>query len=470
VTPTGPAPWGVALRDAVHPPVGSRRFWVVQLLAIGIGTLHAAGSSLGLLRPVGLPGSTTLVLFLLPVVYAALNFGLTGSIATAAWVTVLSLPVLLLVDAPSVRWLDASQLAGLDVVGLVVGLGTERERTARRAAEQAGEAHRAAEARYRALFGSNVAPILVADRGGRVLEANRAASQLFDRDPVGRRLEELIPAAGRDRVSPSEVVTLRGADGRIRRLRPIEIPVGAASGGLRQLVLQDVTDEERARGRVAAYAAGVVRAQEEERRRIAVELHDDLLQAVIELSRRLEAAAAVPALSPPPVPSLVEAAQLATQITHGLRRVARGLRPPLLDDLGLEPAVRALVADAESTAGLAGRLEVVGLDRRPPSAVEVAAFRIAQEAVRNVERHARASRLVLRLAGRAGCLHLVVADDGIGFPVPPSAGELGGLGLVGMQERVRAQDGRLRVSSRPGRGTLVAVSLPLGPAPAPDGG
>ncbi len=466
MTPGGTPRRGGVLRRAVRPPVGSTRFWVVQTLAVVIGLIHAAAAGLGPLRPVGLPDSATLVLFLLPVLYAALNFGLAGSIATAAWVTILALPVLVLSDGAGARWVDGAQLAGLDLVSLVVGRSVERERAARQAAEQAGAAHRAAEVRYRALFRGHVAPTLVADADGRVLEANPAAVQLFGHGAVGRQLNDLVPSPARGAPPSLGVLTLHDARGEQRTVRPVEVAVRAPAGGLRLLVFRDVTDEARARGRMAAYAAGVVRAQEEERRAIAAELQDELLQVLVGLARRLQALAAFPGIPPPVVSTLSEAAHLAATIGQGLGATAAGLRPPVLDDLGLEPALRGLVAGAESAAGLAGRLQVIGLEGRLCAAVELTAFRIAQEAIRNVEQHARARQLVVRLACRGDHLHLIIGDDGAGFTLPLSEGAPAGLGLLGMRERAHGLGGSLQVRCRPARGTVVTASLPATPARA----
>ncbi len=450
------AGWRPALREVLHPPIWSIRFWLVQLLAIAIGLVHAAAAQLGLLRPAGIPSSATLVLFLVPALLAAFTFGLSGAIATAAWVTVLAVPAFVISNIPDVRWASAAQLLAIVVVTLLVGRRIDVEWAARRQVEAAREAHRRAEARYRALFGSSVAPILVTGDAGVVVEANPAAERLFGAALAGRRLADLLPVAS----APGEPIRIQDATGEWRALRAVEAAVPSAADGLRQVILQDVTGEERERRRLAEYAAGIVHALEEERQRVSAALHDDPLQSLLVLGRRLERVAEAPALPAGLVPAVADTSRLATAISERLRTIAADLRPPLLDDLGLEPALRQLVAGAEASAGLAGRLEVVGLERRPAPALEVSCFRLVQEAVRGVEHHAGASRLRVRLARRGDRLHLLVADDGI----DPAAGDdPDGTpdGLAQMRGRTRDLGGRLRVRVGGVGGTVVAVSLPI---------
>ncbi|MBI2917387.1 MAG: sensor histidine kinase [Chloroflexi bacterium] len=216
--------------------------------------------------------------------------------------------------------------------------------------------------------------------------------------------------------------------------------------------------ERLARQRLERYARGVTAAQEEERRRIARDLHDDTIQGLVSVSRRLEA---LEGQAAPPVAGEVREVRQRTQaLLDGVRRFSRHLRPPVVDDLGLVPAIEGLASQQRVPA----EVRVVGSPRRLPSEVEVALFRIAQEALSNVEKHSGASRATVRVAFNGTSVSLAVSDDGCGFSAPQHVGGLAGdgrLGLLGMQERAELIGGAFRISSTPGQGTTVTVEVPM---------
>ncbi|MGB9868269.1 MAG: PAS domain S-box protein [Bacillota bacterium] len=211
------------------------------------------------------------------------------------------------------------------------------------------------------------------------------------------------------------------------------------------------------------YLALVTRIQEEERRRIARELHDDTAQALVALSRRLELCKASVSDSPTLQRRLRELESLLCQTIDNLRSFIRSLRPPVLDDLGLGPALEWLADEASRTFGLAVRVDVQ-YPRRLPQGVEATLFRIAQEALNNAGRHARAKNVTLQLATGAEEVILLVEDDGEGFNWPCSTGELqrrGKLGISSMIERAEIAGGRLEIRSKVGEGTRVTAVIPL---------
>ena len=169
----------IRLQDFI-PPLRDWRFWLIQVLILIIAAVHTAADEWDILRPLGIPDFVPVSLFLVPVVFASLRFGLPGAISTAVWVVILLLPDMLWIDVQLNRWADGTQLALICAMSIFVGYWVQKERRARYQAEQAREAHRAAEARYRALFESNHAPILVVDGQGNIRDANPAARQLFD--------------------------------------------------------------------------------------------------------------------------------------------------------------------------------------------------------------------------------------------------------------------------------------------------
>lgn len=206
------------------------------------------------------------------------------------------------------------------------------------------------------------------------------------------------------------------------------------------------------------------RIQERERKRIALELHDDLQQRLAAIRIDLATIAHQVERAPQEVPGSVAAAQaVVDSALEATRRIVRDLRPATLDQLGLVPALEAMLADFGDRTGTAYELEVIGpREVEPAIAPEHATclFRIAQESVNNVMKHARASTVSLALdLSSPGHLRLRVEDDGVGLPVSPEA-LASGNGLQGMRERAAALGGSVKVTSRPEGGTRVEVDLP----------
>lgn len=200
----------------------------------------------------------------------------------------------------------------------------------------------------------------------------------------------------------------------------------------------------------------VLRVQEDERRRLARELHDGVGQNLTALKHRLAQlrdAAGDPALRE----ALDAAVALCAHTLDDTRELSRLLRPTVLDDLGLAPALRWLGRSVGESAGLAVAVEVEPL---PPldGERETLLFRVAQEALNNIAKHAQARSVLLRVVERDGRAQLQVVDDGIGFD--PSA-RPDGSGLSGMRERLALFRGTLEVHSAPGHGTRLRAVVPL---------
>ena len=218
------------------------------------------------------------------------------------------------------------------------------------------------------------------------------------------------------------------------------------------------------------YTREVIRAQEEERKRIARELHDETIQALVVISRRIEGLATLPEPLPEPVRHRLASLQdLVGSTLRGVRRFAQDLRPPTLDHLGLVATVEGLASSLTVRDGIETDVRVTGEAQRLMPEEELALFRIVQEALSNVRRHSRASRATVDVEFLPGRVRLVVGDDGRGFTTPRRFEDLvstGRLGLVGMQERMRTLGGTLAIESEPGRGTVLIVDMPLKPWPA----
>jgi signal transduction histidine kinase len=207
----------------------------------------------------------------------------------------------------------------------------------------------------------------------------------------------------------------------------------------------------------------VIAAQEDERKRIARELHDDTSQALTVLAMSLErTAAAVEA--PDDRAKLEEMKELAVSMLDDVHKLIFDLRPSLLDDLGLVAAARWYAESRLVPLGIRVSLETVGEERRLSAEVETALFRAIQEALTNVARHAEAENVAISLEFSANRVLVDVEDDGRGFDVTavrPEADQARGLGLLGMQERVSLLGGRIDIRSEPGSGTTVHIEVPV---------
>jgi two-component system, NarL family, sensor histidine kinase UhpB len=211
------------------------------------------------------------------------------------------------------------------------------------------------------------------------------------------------------------------------------------------------------RGRLRDVAARALTAQEEERRRIAQELHDGIAQTLAALRVRLRVARA--AEDGAKVEALDGISADIGAATEEIRRIAQGLRPPALDMLGLSPAIESYARSVAETNGLRIDTDITATDGVLSSEAELALYRIVQEALSNVARHSGATSARVDLEVLPGAVHAVISDTGRGFHVAAEMAR-GGLGLFGMQERGAYLGGSVEIESTPGSGTRVRVTIP----------
>lgn len=232
-----------------------------------------------------------------------------------------------------------------------------------------------------------------------------------------------------------------------------------------QNIARDVTEEKRLQENLRLYAQQVTRAQEEERKRIACELHDSTAQALIALLHQLEnfsqSKASFPISDARFLWSLQEQIK---SILQEVRGFTRELRPSILDDLGLLPSLNWLSGEMEKEYGIKTNLTVFGNKRDLAPEVELMLFRIVQEALRNIVKHAQASRAEIRVEFNENKTKVTITDNGIGFEVPRDLSDLSRsnkFGLLGMEERVQLLDGSLIAQSELGKGTTIIVEAPV---------
>ncbi len=335
---------------------------------------------------------------------------------------------------------------------------------------------RQSEERYRDLFESASDAIWVHDLDGKTLAANAACEKVtgYTADELkSMRVDQLMDIFGKscidrieDRLLGNErcdhrcEVKLDKKDGS-KAILEVTTSLIAHEGEVIgfQHAARDVTEERRMQENLRYYLQQVTRAQEEERKRIARELHDETLQNLIAISRQLEKITSSEALWEE---SLEVVRGLKKQIENAvqeMRRFSHDLRPSVLDDLGLLPALELLADDLEKQ-GITTKFRVRGQARRLSPEAEVMLFRIAQEATRNIWRHSEATMAELTIEFVDSLLRMTISDNGKGFLLPQRLGDqasMGKLGLAGMQERARLLGATLKIDSAPRKGTTIVV-------------
>jgi len=493
-------------------PVRDPRFWVVQGLVLAIDVGHTLFEDVGLLVGHSVLYLLSISVFLIPVVYAALGFGLRGAVPTALWALVLSVPEISQHDSTTKIGI-LTQFAIVLAIAVIVAVGVDRERAAARATEEANRQLSRLNATASAVAGSlDVDHVLrgtlraeLDPRKQQVVWLRLTGSAEFSERTyidaargeapavLDAVQERLTAAACLDGRLHTDDPTSAGARTVVAALRSEDRVLGAI--GLTQLsgtvsaddyqvhsavanqlsvALNNIATHRQNRAALASleaakrnletYIALATEAQEEERKRLSRELHDDILQSLVVAKSKIESAngAGGPALAHS---RLLDAQAVLGDAIVDVRRYCHDLRPSLLDDLGLVQAVDWLVGDLRARTGLDVDLEAAGVAHRLSSKDELLIFRIVQEALHNVERHAQATRARVCLSYAGDALEVSVSDDGCGM----SGGREGragdrpdpGLGLRGMDERTKLLRGRLTIRSEEGRGTELSLEVPL---------
>ncbi len=365
----------------------------------------------------------------------------------------------------------------LSSIGNQIGAGLENARLYQDM-KQALSQLQQSEKRYRDLFENASDAIWLHDLEGYTLAANAACKKITGysaKELQDMTVDQLMEECSRSCICNIEEKLLRnepvnhdceveftkkGGERAIVQITTSLVTYDGQAVGFEHIA-RDVTNERRMQENLRYYLQQVTRAQEEERKRIARELHDETMQNLLVISRQMEKITSSEALweiSLEVVRGLKKQIEVAVQ---EIRRFSHDLRPSVLDDLGLLPALELLADDTEKQ-GIDTSFRVIGQTRRLSPEIEVMLFRIVQEAMRNIWRHAQASVAELVIEFTDGLLRITIADNGNGFKLPQSLGDqasLGKMGLVGMQERARLLGSNLILDSKPGKGTTVVVEV-----------
>jgi len=453
----------------------------------GVLLVSLVGLTAALLRP---PTGDEYAIFPL-IIWAALRFGVLGS-ATASgivaaltiWSTVHGQGSFVGSTPTHDLLLLQMYLALLSVTGLVLAAMT----TERRQAEQAA---RESEQRYRTLL-ENAPEAILVHQDGRWIIANRAALKLLH----AARVEQLVGRPTLDIVHPDYRAVVRerierefatgepaplleqqfiAVDGTVLDVEVVGIPITLAGRQGGQIIVRDITERRqaeqavrerqaevrRSRERLEALSQRLLKVQENERRLIARELHDQIGQALTAVKLNLESLRSGRQAKAFP---LDESVAIVEQLMEAVRSMSLELRPSALDDLGLAAALRWYADRQGRRAGFSVRVRTQLPAERLASDLETACFRVAQEAITNVARHAGAKRVEVDARAEDGTLDLTVRDNGSGFDVAAVRGGTtaeGSIGLDGMEERVHLLGGDFRIDSQPGTGTTVWARFPL---------
>ena len=364
---------------------------------------------------------------------------------------------------------DEEQL--LILIGAELGLAVER-------AALSDEKERAGK-RFKELFEKAHDAIWVQDMDGKILDANQAMA-----DFTGWRRERLI---GGDVIRSLRPQALELAREVRRKLlaginveQPYEQKITRRDGteaiimlttslikeegkpAVFQHISRDVTREKKLAENLRLYAQQITRTQEDERKRIARELHDDSIQALIILSRGIDELISEQSKRSKVIRPLEDVRAEVDKIISQVRRFTQDLRPPTLDYLGLIPAVRELISQFEHQSNIKTEFKIIGEEKHFAPEAEMLVYRIIQEALNNIWRHSEAMTALVSIEFEKDGTTVKIKDDGKGFVIGEDLRfvEAGKIGLAGMQERADLLGGNLSIQSNVGRGTLVTLLVP----------
>jgi len=378
------------------------------------------------------------------------------------------------------RQFSHEEIELLIAIGNLVGIAMENsllynEKTV--VAEQC----RLSEERYRQLFENAHDAIWVQDFSNNITAANEAAAELFGcslAELAGADIRQFIPQEGarisqkvqEDLLCGKEIkqpytqkIIKKDGTRSILRVTTNLISNNSHPDGM-QFIARDRTKEVRMQENQRFFLQQITRAHEEERLRISRDLHDCTAQSLIALLHQMhEFCQSVEHLPMQNLKILWGFQEQLKGVLQDVRQLSRDLRPTILDDLGLLAAVEWLASQLKAEHKIEASLLITGKERRFPPDIEIALFRITQEALRNITKHAQATKVQVIVAFQENETRIAITDDGKGFEMPERLGELsrlGKLGIDGMQTRARLIGGKLNVHSREDSGTIITITIP----------
>lgn len=337
-----------------------------------------------------------------------------------------------------------------------------------------------AEHAYRVLIESMNEGALTVSAGGVILYANECFAKLVKRplqQIMGCSFLRMLPAADQaalqvllkraPRSGSRLQVFLRASDGSLVpaqvSIRPL--PTNASQDASFGVVVTDMTETRRSQELLRVLSHRLAQAQESERGRVALQLTDNITQSLVVILFRLQAVVdTIAAHESPSQGDVVKLKELLGEAAQEVERISREMRPSILANLGLVAALRAANEAFEKRTGVCITLTCVRLTPPPPAEAKLALYRIFEEALSNIEKHARAKHVTVRLTQRGAFAQLIIKDDGIGFDpdhLPAKRNKEDGFGLLLMRERTEFMDGVFTIKSIRRGGTEIKVRIPL---------
>jgi signal transduction histidine kinase len=332
--------------------------------------------------------------------------------------------------------------------------------------------HRALTGRFDSLTRYANDIIILADDDGLIVEANQRAAQSY-----GYSEEELrsLPAHALGAGAPGLAPLWPSGDETgvryetVHRRKdgssfPVDISarvIEVEGARFHQAIIRDISERVRTESEIRALSARLINAQEEERGRLARELHDDISQQIAAIGIGMSnLRKQIPAEQTEPREQSKRVQQKLVEVAESIRRLSHQLHPAGLEYTGLGAALRGYCAEFESLTTIRVSCKTDGCFGDVPSDVALCVYRIIQEALQNVAKHARVTEAEVELTRTGGLLRLTVSDHGAGMDVS-RAGMTGGLGLVSIKERTRLVNGAFQIQSLPNRGTTLSLEIPV---------
>ncbi|MCK4354394.1 MAG: PAS domain S-box protein [Dehalococcoidia bacterium] len=420
--------------------------------------------------------------YLLLVLYAGWTLGIIGG--AALWLSS-AVAMLLRTFLISPNFKDAflETLASLAIGALVITLITAYHQN-KRQQKKLGKTMKdmeLARQNYEELFANASDAIWIHDLDGTITLANKACetltgysvSELTGRNvrefltpetlSLARRVKENLLSSGAMEHRYEQRLTKRDGSEAIMQLAH-RLIVRKGKPQAFQNLARDITEERRLQDNLQFYLRQVLQAQEEERKRLARELHDDVSQLILLLTHGIDNIASKAEIYSPQElrNELGKLYEVSKETYQDIKRYAQALRPSILDDLGLVAAVKWLAEEIHNFSGIEIQVKTDTVPPLPPE-TQLVLFRIVQEALNNIHRHSEASQASITIEYQEAQVRVTISDNGKGVELPNQLSEFasrGKLGLIGMAERARLIGGELEVSSQIGKGTKIIVKAP----------
>ena len=476
------------------PRLRNPHLWIIIVLFIFLTISHLTQLFLDIpiLGEISMPAGLELsrhslerFFYLLLVLYGGWTLGIIGG--AALWLpSAVAMLLRTFLISPNFKDAFLETLASLAIGALVITLITAYHQN-KRQQKKLGKTMKdmeLARQNYEELFANASDAIWIHDLEGNITLANKACETL-----TGYSVSELTGRNVREFLTPETLSLARqvkenllssGASGAIEHRYEQRLTKRDGSEAIIQLatrlivrkgkpqvfqnLARDITEERRLQDNLQFYLRQVLQAQEEERKRLARELHDDVSQQILLLTHGVDnIASKAERYSPQELRNeLGKLYEVSKEAYRGIKRYAQALRPSILDDLGLVAAIKWLAQEVNNLAGIEVQVSIGAIPSLAPE-TQLVLFRIVQEALNNVHRHSGASEASITVECQKAEVRMTISDNGKGFELPQQLSDFAGqgkLGLTGMAERARLIGGELEVSSQKGKGTKIIVKAP----------